>query len=93
MDISKYVKEFLGVNMKSSSSTGRPKSPSGEAAGASGTVSEADRMIRVPEAAQILGLSEISVRRFLTKGTLRRYKASGRTLLRLSDVLGMIREA
>jgi hypothetical protein len=47
----------------------------------------------VKQAASILRLSEVSIRRFLTKGRLRRYKASGRTLVRKSDVLALIHEA
>jgi len=45
------------------------------------------------EAASMVKLSEVSIRRFLTKGKLRRYKVGSRTLIRLSEVLGLIREA
>ena len=51
-----------------------------------------DEMISVREAAAILRLSEISIRRFLTQKKLRRFKAGARTLLRRADVLGMIKE-
>jgi len=50
------------------------------------------KMISVKEAADILRLSEISVRRFLTQQKLRRYKAGGRTLLKLTEVLSLIKE-
>jgi len=49
--------------------------------------------ISVREAAQLLRLSEISIRRFLTQKKLRRFKAQSRTLLRRAEVLGMVREA
>lgn len=51
-----------------------------------------DRWVSVKEAAQVQRRSEISVRRDLTKGRLRRFKCGARTLLRLSDVLGQIKE-
>jgi excisionase family DNA binding protein len=44
-------------------------------------------------ASEILKLSEISVRRMLTQQKLRRYKVGGRTLVLLSEVLGLIHEA
>jgi|HubBroStandDraft_4_1064222.scaffolds.fasta_scaffold20527_1 excisionase family DNA binding protein len=50
-----------------------------------------DEMISVREAAALLRLSEISIRRFLTQGRLRRFKAGSRTLLSRSDVLGMVK--
>ena len=49
--------------------------------------------LSVREAAQTLHLSEISIRRFLTKKKLKRFKAGARTLLLRSEVLGLIREA
>jgi excisionase family DNA binding protein len=49
--------------------------------------------ISVREAAGITKLSEVSIRRFLTRKTLRRYKVGARTLVRASEVLGLIREA
>jgi excisionase family DNA binding protein len=50
-----------------------------------------DEMISVREAAALLRLSEISIRRFLTQGRLRRFKAGSRTLLSRSDGLGMVK--
>jgi excisionase family DNA binding protein len=55
-------------------------------------------LISVKEAAAILRLSEISVRRYLTQKRLARYKAGGRgrfgrTLVSRAQVLGLIREA
>lgn len=46
----------------------------------------------VAEAAHLLRLSEISIRRFLTKNILTRYKVGlGRTLLLREEVLGLIK--
>ncbi len=59
---------------------------------ATAAASEADRYVDVKEAARLQLRSEISVRRDLTKGRLRRFKCGARTLLLLSDVLGQIRE-
>jgi len=52
-----------------------------------------DKYINVKEAAALLRLSEISIRRLLWKKKLTRYKAGGRTLLRQSQVMGLIHEA
>jgi excisionase family DNA binding protein len=52
---------------------------------------EAAVYITVREAAELLRLSEISIRRYLTKKILARYKAGGRTLLRRDDVVAMIK--
>jgi excisionase family DNA binding protein len=48
--------------------------------------------LTVREAAQLLRLSEISVRRFLTLKKLKRFKAGARTLLLESEVRGLIKE-
>jgi excisionase family DNA binding protein len=60
------------------------------------TPSSANRLLSIPEAAAILRVSESTVRRFLTEGRLPRLKvgpgANARTVLRLSDVLGLVRE-
>jgi hypothetical protein len=52
----------------------------------------AEQFINVKEAAALLRMAEISIRRFLTKKKLTRYKAAGRTLLRRDQVLGLIKE-
>jgi excisionase family DNA binding protein len=49
--------------------------------------------ITVREAAGLLKMSEISIRRFLTQKKLKRFKVGARTLLRSSEVLGLIRES
>jgi excisionase family DNA binding protein len=49
--------------------------------------------LSIREAAQILKISEISIRRYLTQKKLRRLKVGSRTLIRSSEVLGLIREA
>jgi excisionase family DNA binding protein len=48
--------------------------------------------ITCKQAAELLKISEISVRRFLTQKKLRRFKCGSRTLVRLSEVLGLIHE-
>jgi excisionase family DNA binding protein len=63
--------------------------------GSDGRATETDgagAYITVPEAADLLRMSEISIRRFLTQKKLARFKAGGRTLLRRDQVLGMVRE-
>lgn len=57
-----------------------------------GSASDDDRFIHVKEAARLTTLSEISIRRYLTQGKLRRFKVGGRTLLKYSDVIALIRE-
>ncbi len=52
-----------------------------------------ENYINVKEAAALLRLSEISIRRMLWKRKLKRYKCGGRTLLRESQVLSLIHEA
>lgn len=54
--------------------------------------------ITVQEAADMLRLSQISIRRFLTQKKLTRFKVgrskkTGRTLLKRSEVLSLVREA
>lgn len=47
----------------------------------------------VKQASNLLNLSEVSIRRFLTQKRLRRYKAGARTLLKYTEVRALIREA
>jgi len=62
------------------------------------TVSGAGDYVSVREAAEILRMSSDSVRRFLWKGQLKRYKVgsgrgrASRTLVSRTEVLGLIRE-
>jgi excisionase family DNA binding protein len=42
------------------------------------------------EIAELMRISEISVRRMLTKKQLTRYKFGSRTLVRLSEALGLV---
>jgi excisionase family DNA binding protein len=55
-------------------------------------ISNDEPYIDIPEAAALLRRSQVSIRRFLTEGKLRRFKCGGRTLLRRDDVLGLVRE-
>jgi excisionase family DNA binding protein len=68
-----------------------PRVPATKVAAADTTVEPG--FITCKEAAAILKLSEISIRRFLTQKKLKRYKAGSRTLIRRSEVLAMIHEA
>lgn len=53
----------------------------------------ANHYVTVREAARLLKLSEISIRRFLSQKKIRRFKVGSRTLLLQSEVVGLIREA
>jgi hypothetical protein len=53
---------------------------------------DGDRFITVKDACDLSCLSEPTIRRKLTRGDLRRFKAGGKTLLLYSDVLGLVRE-
>jgi excisionase family DNA binding protein len=46
----------------------------------------------VPEGAKIVKLAEPTIRRYLTTKKLRRYKIGGRTLIKVADLLGLIKE-
>lgn len=56
-------------------------------------VPAANQYVTVREAARLLKLSEISIRRFLSQKRLRRFKVGSRTLLLHSEVVGLIRES
>ena len=58
---------------------------------APGTNSAGD-FITCKEAASLLKLSEISIRRLLTQKKLKRYKVGARTLIRTSEALALIHE-
>lgn len=49
--------------------------------------------LSVAQAASILQISEVSIRRYLGQKRLRRFKVGSRTLLRREDVLALVREA
>jgi len=49
--------------------------------------------VSVKEAARLLKISEISIRRFLTQRKLRRFKVGSRTLVLQSEVLSLVHEA
>jgi excisionase family DNA binding protein len=52
-----------------------------------------ERYLSVDETAKFLTISQATVRFYLTKGKLKRYKLGSRTLIRLRDAEGLIREA
>lgn len=43
------------------------------------------------EASRIVRLSEVSIRRLLTKGRLRKFKIGGRTLVSRAELLGLVK--
>lgn len=49
--------------------------------------------VSVKEAARLLKVSEISIRRFLTEKKLRRFKVGSRTFILHSELASLIREA
>jgi excisionase family DNA binding protein len=49
--------------------------------------------VSVREAARLLRISEIGIRRYLTQKKLRRFKVGSRTLVLQSEVMGLVREA
>jgi excisionase family DNA binding protein len=49
--------------------------------------------VGVSAAAQLLQVSEATIRRFLTQRKLRRYKCGARTLVKREDLLGLVKEA
>jgi len=51
-----------------------------------------DGFVSVREGAEMIKLSEISIRRYLTKKKLTRFKVGSRTLLKRSEVLGLVRQ-
>jgi excisionase family DNA binding protein len=53
----------------------------------------AGEFVTCKEAATLLKLSEISIRRLLTQKKLRRFKVGSRTLMRQDEVLGLVRQA
>ena len=51
-----------------------------------------DRLVTVSWAANFLSMSHVSIRRYLTQKKLRRYKVGGKTLIRLGDLLALVKE-
>ena len=51
------------------------------------------QFVSVQEAAELLRVSVVSIRRYLGQGKLKRFKVGSRTLLRHSDVMALVREA
>jgi hypothetical protein len=58
-----------------------------------GTRPNPDEFTTVRGAAEITHTSEPTIRRKLTRRELKRYKFSGRTLIRVSELLALVREA
>jgi excisionase family DNA binding protein len=51
------------------------------------------QFMSIAEAAELLRVSQVSIRRYLGQGKLKRFKVGSRTLLRHSDVMALVREA
>jgi len=49
--------------------------------------------LSVAEAADLLRISKVSIRRYLGMGKLKKFKVGARTLIRREDVLALVREA
>ena len=49
--------------------------------------------LSVEEAAELLRMSQVSIRRYLGQGKLKRFKVGSRTLVRHDDVMALVREA
>jgi excisionase family DNA binding protein len=56
-------------------------------------VHDADDLIDIRGASRMLFVKDPTIRSWLTRGKLRRFKAGGRTLVRKSDLLLLIKEA
>ena len=48
--------------------------------------------LSVLQAAELLTVSKVSIRRYLGLGKLKKYKVGARTLIRRDDVLSLVRE-
>lgn len=51
------------------------------------------QFVSVQEAAELLRVSQVSIRRYLGQGKLKRFKVGSRTLLRHDQVMALVREA
>jgi excisionase family DNA binding protein len=51
------------------------------------------QFVSVQEAAEMLRISQVSIRRYLGQGKLKRFEVGARTLLRHDEVMGLIRES
>jgi excisionase family DNA binding protein len=49
--------------------------------------------LSVSQAAELLTVSKVSIRRYLGMGKLKKFKVGARTLIRRDDVLNLVREA
>ena len=56
------------------------------------TTHTAAAFISVKAAAELLSVSQVSIRRYLGQGQLKRFKCGSRTLLLRDDVMGLVRE-
>jgi excisionase family DNA binding protein len=50
------------------------------------------QFVSVAEAAELIRISKVSIRRYLGQGKLKKFKVGSRTLIRREDVLALVRE-
>jgi len=71
-------------------------STAAQASSTLGSVPDSERLVTISVAADFLSVSQVTIRRYLTHKKLRRFKVGGpygRTLVKMGDVLGLVREA
>jgi excisionase family DNA binding protein len=54
---------------------------------------DAERLISISTGAEMLNLSQVTIRRYLTQKRLRRFKVGSRTLIKVGDLMGLVKEA
>jgi excisionase family DNA binding protein len=58
----------------------------------SSTIREKEGFLSVSKSAETYSVSQVTIRRLLTQGKLRRFKFGGRTLIKASDLQALIEE-
>jgi hypothetical protein len=57
-----------------------------------GANSAAEKLVTVPAGADLLSVSQVTIRRYLTQKKLRRFKVGGRTLVKVGDLMNLVKE-
>lgn len=57
------------------------------------TASATSQFVTVKEASELLRVSQVSIRRYLGRKKIRKFKVGARTLLQRDEVLKLVREA
>jgi len=58
----------------------------------SALIEAAERLVSVPDGADLLSVSQVTIRRYLTQKKLRRFKVGGRTLIKVGDLMALVKE-